>query len=89
MLASKRKIRAAKFTVISIIAGVLLGSAIVDMSNVLLYGQFITYLTLTIGAFTTAIIEYFFPSVIALMFVELKDKRANDKLNTLQASSVP
>lgn len=88
-LASKRKIRAVKFTAISIIAGVLLGSAIVYMSNILLYGQFITYLALTVGAFITAIIEYFFPSIIALMFVELKDKRANDKLNILQASPVP
>jgi hypothetical protein len=74
------KIWATKPTVVLVFLGILLGLVLVYMSNAFLYSSFfMVYVNLTIGAIFSSIFQYFLPAVTALLFVELKEKKAIDK----------
>lgn len=76
-LAAKFKMRASKPTVLALLLGVILGSGF----NILLFTspQYYNTITLIIAASSSfgAVFEFFLPSVLALLFVELKHEQAN------------
>ena len=76
-LADRFNMRASKSTVIALLLGVIFGSAINDL--LVISPQYYNMYTSIIVASSSfgGIFEFFLPSIIALLFVELKHEQAN------------
>jgi hypothetical protein len=80
-LANNNKILAVKSTIIAILLGVTLGSAILFLLNIFLYSSYVViYLNNAAGSAVTSVFQFFLPALTALMFVELKEKKTNSNL---------
>ena len=86
-LAKNCKIKVMKFTVTAILLGAMLGPAIFYLVNIFLYQTLIgVYLSLAASSAVTAVFQFFFPALTALMYVELREKQAINKLEPSQAT---
>jgi len=72
----KNNITASKSTIISMLLGVMMGSAILYLSSLFTFNtSFVFYLTLLAGTLVTAVFQYFLPGLTALLFVELRQNK--------------
>jgi hypothetical protein len=80
-LASKNKVLAVKSTTLALLLGALLGSAIFFLISMLAYSTYIEiYLNVISGSLLSGVFYYFLPALVALLFVELREKKSNQKL---------
>ncbi len=86
-LAKNSKIQVMKSTVTAILLGTMLGPAIFYVVNIFLYQSIIgVYLSLAASSAVTAVFQFFLPALTALMYVELREKQAINKLEPSQAA---
>ena len=80
-LANNNKILAVKSTIMAILLGVTLGSAILFLLNIFLYSSYVViYLNNAVGYAVTSVFQFFLPALTAIMFVELREKKTNSNL---------
>ena len=79
-LANSGKVQVMKSTVIAILLGTMLGPAIFYLGNIFLYQNLGIYISLGAGSAVTAVFQFFLPALTALMYVELREKQASNKL---------
>ena len=79
VLGNYNKITAEKSTTIAILLGILLGSA---LSPIFAWGtSILLYLSALLWtALATGVVQYFFPSLTALLLAELRNKKSNNNL---------
>jgi hypothetical protein len=76
-LADKFNMRASKSTVVALLIGVIFGSAINDLLSISPQ-YYNTYTSIIVASSSVGgVFEFFLPSIIALLFVELKHEQAN------------
>jgi len=82
-LANNSKIRVMKSTVTAMLLGTMLGPAILYLVNIFFYPTlFGVYLSLAASFAVTAVFQFFLPALTALMYVELREKQAINKLES-------
>lgn len=84
-LANKYKMRASKSTVLAVLLGVILGPAalinLIAISSLPRASLFGIYLLDSLSSWSVGVFSFFLPSIIALLFVELKQ---NNQANSQQ-----
>ena len=86
-LAKNSKIQVTKSTVTALLLGIMLGPAIFYVVNIFLYQSIIgVYLSLAASSAVTAVFQFFLPALTALMYVELREKQAINKLEPSQGT---
>ena len=85
-LANNNKIIAIKSTIIALLLGVTLGPVILDLFNIFLYPSYLgIYLNVAVGSAVSSVFQFFFPALTALLFVELKERKAKDSFSASNA----
>ena len=80
-LANNNKILASKSTIIALLLGVTIGSAIVYLLNIFLYQSYLgLYLSMAVNSSISGVFQFFFPALTALIYAELKTKRSTENL---------
>ncbi|MGE5574784.1 MAG: hypothetical protein ACM3UL_01490 [Ignavibacteria bacterium] len=75
-LANNNKIPVSKSTIIALLLGVTIGSAIVYLLNVFLYQSYVgLYLSMAVNSSVSGVFQFFFPALTALMYAELRETR--------------
>jgi len=86
-LADNGKVQVMKSTVIAILLGTMLGPAIFYLVNIFLYLTLIgVYISLAASSAVTAVFQFFLPALTALMYVELREKQAINKLESAKST---
>ena len=63
--------------------GVILGPLIPYLFSIVTYlTDIVLYLSLVAGSLVSSVFQFFLPALIALLFVELKEKTVNDSFST-------
>jgi hypothetical protein len=82
-LANNGKVQVMKSTVIAILLGTMLGPAIFYLVNIFLYQTLLgVYISLAASSAVTAVFQFFLPALTALMYVELREKKVINKLES-------
>ena len=85
-LANNNRIIAIKSTIIALLLGVTLGPVILDLFNIFLYPSYLgIYLNVAVGSAVSSVFQFFFPALTALLFVELKERKAKDSFSASNA----
>jgi len=83
VLAKRNKIKAEKATCLVALLGVILGTLIPYLFSIVTYlTDIVLYLSLVAGSLVSSVFQFFLPALIALLFVELKEKTVNDNFST-------
>jgi uncharacterized protein YacL len=83
VLAKRNKIKAEKATCLVTLFGVILGSLIPYLFSIVTYlTNIVLYLSLVAGSLVSSFFQFFLPALIALLFVELKEKTVKDSFST-------
>jgi hypothetical protein len=82
-LANNGKVQVMKSTAIAILLGTMLGPAIFYLVNIFLYQTLLgVYISLAASSAVTAVFQFFLPALTALMYVELREKKVINKLES-------
>jgi hypothetical protein len=82
-LANNSKIQVMKSTVTAILLGTMLGPALFYFINIFLYQTLLgVYISLAASSAVSAIFQFFLPALTALMYVELREKQAINKMES-------
>jgi uncharacterized membrane protein len=80
-LANRSKILAVKSTVVALLLGVILGSAILDLLLIVPYRTYLeVYLNFAVSSSVSGVFQFFLPALTALLLAELREKKANHNL---------
>lgn len=80
-IAKNAKIQAAKSITIALLLGVFVGSVIPYLVSIVTYQTYLAlYLSLVAGSLASSVFLYFLPSVTAMLFVELREKKSKNNL---------
>ena len=80
-LAKRTKMVAVKSTVLAMLLGVLLGSAIPYIPSIVTYPAYLVlYLSIAGGSLLSGAFQYFLPALTALLFVELREAKLKHNL---------
>jgi uncharacterized protein YacL len=83
VLAKRNKIKAEKATCLVTLLGVVLGSLIPYLFSIVTYlTDIVLYLSIIAGSLVSSVFQFFLPALIALLFVELKEKTIKDSFST-------